>query len=130
MRTICRVPLQALSLRLSILYLRTCVGLGYGNKYLISKCLLFSWSNFSKTSFFKEKDFLGKTHQSRHWSCTLEAVLTLRGLTLLNNPFVFGEMYYNIFTLLMSALSLQLRPNNETLFIVRSECSTTYLKFI
>jgi len=34
MRTICRVPLQALSLRLSILYLRTCVGLGYG-------CLIF-----------------------------------------------------------------------------------------
>lgn len=31
MRTTCRVPLQALSLRLSILYQRTCVGLGYGS---------------------------------------------------------------------------------------------------
>ena len=31
MKTICRVPLQVLSLRLSILYLRTCVGLGYGS---------------------------------------------------------------------------------------------------
>ncbi|ELU37845.1 hypothetical protein AG1IA_08122 [Rhizoctonia solani AG-1 IA] len=30
-RTTCRVPLQALSLRLSILYQRTCVGLGYGS---------------------------------------------------------------------------------------------------
>jgi len=29
---ICRVPYTVLSLRLSILYLRTCVGLGYGKK--------------------------------------------------------------------------------------------------
>jgi len=31
MRRTCRVPLQLLALRLSILYLRTCVGLGYGS---------------------------------------------------------------------------------------------------
>jgi len=31
MKTTCRVPLQVLSLRLSILYLRTCDGLGYGS---------------------------------------------------------------------------------------------------
>jgi hypothetical protein len=31
LRTTCRVPLQLLALRLSILYLRTCVGLGYGS---------------------------------------------------------------------------------------------------
>jgi len=30
----------------------------------------------------------------------------------------------------MSALSLQLRPNNETLFFIRSECSTTQLLHI
>jgi hypothetical protein len=30
MRVICRVPLQLFTLRLSILYLRTCVGLRYG----------------------------------------------------------------------------------------------------
>jgi len=30
----------------------------------------------------------------------------------------------------MSALSLQLRPNNETLFFIRSECSTTQLGHI
>lgn len=33
--TICRVPSQALSLRLSILYLRTCVGLRYGYSYIL-----------------------------------------------------------------------------------------------
>jgi hypothetical protein len=32
---ICRVPYLVLSLRLSILYLRTCVGLGYGNKCIV-----------------------------------------------------------------------------------------------
>ena len=35
MRTTCRVPLQLLALRLSILYLRTCVGLGYGSSFTL-----------------------------------------------------------------------------------------------
>ena len=36
MRTSCRVPLQLLALRLSILYLRTCVGLGYGSTLILN----------------------------------------------------------------------------------------------
>jgi len=34
MRLSCRVPLQLLALRLSILYLRTSVGLGYGSSLI------------------------------------------------------------------------------------------------
>jgi len=30
----------------------------------------------------------------------------------------------------MSAFSLQLRPNNETLFFIRAECSSTQLQSI
>jgi hypothetical protein len=37
---VCRVPYPVLSLRLSILYLRTCVGLGYGNNYIVFLVIL------------------------------------------------------------------------------------------
>jgi len=81
-RTTCRVPLQALSLRLSILYQRTCVGLGYGS---------------NSHSFPDLIDFLWKTNHTKHWFCSLEAAITSGSLTLPDNPFVFGEKYYNFF---------------------------------
>lgn len=45
----------------------------------------------------KIKDFLWKTHHTKHWSCSLEAAITSGSLTLPDNPFVFGEKYYNFF---------------------------------
>jgi len=45
MRTTCRVPLQLLALRLSILYLRTCVGLGYGNLITLSKLKYYQYKS-------------------------------------------------------------------------------------
>jgi len=53
MKTTCRVPLQVLSLRLSILYLRTFVGLGYG-----------SYSNIIFLVLSYTLDFLYYTHQT------------------------------------------------------------------
>jgi hypothetical protein len=38
---VCRVPYIVLSHRLSILYLRTCVGLGYGNKKKFFSSIVF-----------------------------------------------------------------------------------------
>ena len=56
----------------------------------------------------------------------LRGRINIRWFNLSLYPFVFGEKYYNFFTLLMSALSLQLFSNNETLFIINyTECSTT-----
>ena len=57
--------------------------------------------NLSLLIIFRIKDFLYYTH---HFIKNLEAALTLFGLTLNNNPFVFGEMdYIHFSTLLMSA---------------------------
>ena len=42
-------------------------------------------------------DFRLNTHRSKHWFYTLEAAITVGGLTFPTNPFVFGEKYYNFF---------------------------------
>jgi len=55
MRLTCRVPLQLLALRLSILYLRTCVGLGYGSLFLPTLTYVIS-NPFS----FKNGGFINK----------------------------------------------------------------------
>jgi len=93
MKTICRVPLQVLSLRLSILYLRTCVGLGYGRK-----CILF----LIPIKFCKNnnciKMFCIKLIRPKHWLRILRGRYHFRRFTLKpKNPFVFGEKYYNFF---------------------------------
>ena len=52
MRTTCRVPLQLLALRLSILYQRTCVGLGYGRIKINKIMNLYLYPNINYTYNF------------------------------------------------------------------------------
>jgi hypothetical protein len=84
---VCRVPYIVLSHRLSILYLRTCVGLGYGNKK----------KNFFQYCFLGPIKFgLSTVHSSAAAiAATLEAVLTHSCRTFLWNPLSFGGKHYS-----------------------------------
>jgi len=75
---VCRVPSHTLALRLSILYLRTCVGLGYGKTHL----------HYFPVPIGSSVDILISNGIRTY---TLETVLTLGsltfpGYTLLYNP--------------------------------------------
>ncbi len=82
---VCRVPYTVLSHRLSILYPRTCVGLGYGNK-----------SHYFPGPVITGLSVINSSVSSISHN-TLEAVLTHSCLTFLWNPFSFGEKHYSFF---------------------------------
>lgn len=59
---VCRVPYIVLSLRLSILYLRTCVGLGYGIYRIIFLTQDLDFLRFTHLSIALAKNFRGRIY--------------------------------------------------------------------
>lgn len=144
MKGICRVPLQVLSLRLSILYLRTCVGLGYGK----ISYNLFSWSFVPPPLFPSLALQLGKemgedmgewtvkrkgrsllySSDPARWLVSLEAVinfskfnLKLKTLSYSANS-IIGIFYVTHVSIIYSGMSIYLVMKHYS--FLQSECST------